>query len=215
MRIYIFQIFPIFSILLISLFSNITTKLTITNLPELNIPNFDVREKFRDCYFDGTSSTYNDIPCQTNWPIQFSMMLTDKLCFKKGIKKSSSLSSMNINTCMQLDLKVPDCRDLKNYYNSTETTFIVVNETIDFFNRKGSQFLDEFPYKLLRDVESQPAYFPPCQDFNSSLINITLKEDYDIFEESVDDDFKLIKHIIYEEGPILAYLDSNIFIYEN
>ena len=55
----------------------------------LTIPNFDVREKFRDCYFDGVSSTYNNIVCNTNWPIQFSMMLTDKLCIEKNLKRNS------------------------------------------------------------------------------------------------------------------------------
>jgi uncharacterized cysteine cluster protein YcgN (CxxCxxCC family) len=197
-----------FSTFIFCLIYSINSKINVLELPNLDISNFDVREKFRDCYFDGTSSNYNDLACHTNWPIQFTMMLTDKICLKKGIKRSTVLSSMNINTCMKLDLKVPDCRDLKNYYNDTETTFIVVNETINFFNLKGIQFLDEAPYKLLRDDESQPAYFPPCDNYNSSLPNITLKTDYDIMDETVDDDFKLIKHLIYEEGPLLAYIDS-------
>lgn len=205
----------LFTIFISCLIYSIKSKFNISDLPDLDIDNFDVREKFNDCYFDGTSSNYNDLACYTNWPIQFTMILTDKICLKKGIKKSTVLSSMNINSCMKLDLKVPDCRDLKNYYNDTETTFIVINETISFFNLKGIQFLNEAPYKLLRDDETQPAYFPACLDYNTSLPNITLKTDYDIMDETVSDDFKLIKHLIFEEGPLLAYIDSknHLFIY--
>jgi hypothetical protein len=176
----------------------------------LNIPNFDVRDKFRDCYFDGESSTYNNIVCNTNWPIQFSMMLTDKLCIEKKIKRSTPLSSMNINTCMQINQKNLKCDELIPAYNDTDSTLKIVNETINFFNTNGSQYLEEFPYLLLSDQETLVGYFPACQNYNSS-VNITLREDYDIYDENNTDDYNIIKQLIFEKGPLLAFLDCTFF----
>lgn len=179
---------------------------TFVDCQSFNKANFDVREKFRECFFDGVSSTYNNIICATNWPIQFSMMITDKLCIEKKIKKNTPMSSMNINTCLPINLNLK-CDALLAKYNDTTSTFNIVNETIKFFNSNGSQFIEEFPYILLRDDESQPGYFPPCQNFNSS-IGFTLNEVYDIYDESIPDQFFKIQTLIYEKGPILAYLDS-------
>jgi hypothetical protein len=193
------------------IFSLFSILLNIFNCSEfLTIPNFDVREKFRDCYFDGVSSTYNNIVCNTNWPIQFSMMLTDKLCIEKNLKRNSPLSSMNINTCMQINEQNLKCDALIPAYNDTDSTFKIVNETIKFFNTNGSQFLEEFPYMLLSDDQTFIGYFPPCQNYNSS-VNFTLKEEYDIYDEINADDYILIKQLIYEKGPILAYLDCTFY----
>ena len=80
-----------------------------------------------------------------------------------------------------------------------------------FFNLNGSQYLDEYPYKILQDSETTPGHFPPCSNYSSSIENITINENYDILDETLEDDYKLIKKIIFEEGPILAFLLSIIF----
>ncbi len=192
-------------LLLICLIQIIQNKISFDT--DINLPNFDVREKFKDCYNDGTSSIYNEITCYTNWPIQFSMMLTDKICIKKGTK-TKVLSSMNINSCMKLNEKIQNCRTLREFYNTTSSAFVVVNETIKFFNKNGSQFLDEVPYTLLQDDQEQPGYFPPCKDFNSSVVNVTVDPNYVIYDETKEDEFKYVKNLIYEEGPLIAFIDS-------
>jgi hypothetical protein len=191
------------------LFNFICGKQENDSIPDLNLPNFDVREKFRDCFNEGTSENYQDLGCYSNWPIQFTTLVTDKICIlKKGSKRL--LSSMNINSCMKLEGVVRDCRQLKDYYNSTQITFNVVDETITFFNKNGAQYLDEKPYKLLQESDEQPAYFPTCEAYNSSIGNITVSGEYQKLNENIPEDYKRIKKLIYEEGPILAYLESKI-----
>jgi hypothetical protein len=95
----------------------------------LAIANFDVREKFRDCYNEGYDTDYNEIPCTTNWSIQFSLILTDKNCIL-GNKGKRLISSMNINSCMKLKDKVQNCRDLSPFYKDFSSTTQVIDETI-------------------------------------------------------------------------------------
>ncbi len=94
----------------------------------LDIPNFDVREKFLSCYNEAYSSNYNDIVCYTNFSIQLSMILTDKLCNKTGSKRL--LSSQNMNTCMQLDGKVNNCRELASMFVDYQTTITTIKSAI-------------------------------------------------------------------------------------
>ena len=180
---------------------------SFTNTPCLNLKNFDAREKFRSCFNNGYSSIYDEINCFTNWPIQFTIMLTDKLCIQKGMG-NKLISSMNLNSCMKLKDTIQNCKSLRSFYNDTTSTFEVVNETIKFFNINGSQYLDENPYKLIRDSFDTPAYFPECSIFNSSIKNVTIDTDYQIYDENNDDEYNLIKNLIFQEGPLLAYLDS-------
>jgi len=95
----------------------------------LAIPNFDVREKFRNCYNDGYDTDYNEIPCLTNWPIQFSLILTDKNCIQRNMG-NRLISSMNINSCMKLGDKINNCREISEYYKDFPSTTKVIEETI-------------------------------------------------------------------------------------
>lgn len=180
---------------------------------EIDLPNFDVRERFRSCYNDGRSELYDEITvCYTNWPIQFSLIVTDKICIKKS-GKNRILSSMNINSCMKLDGKVQNCVDLKNFYLTYEAALGTVNTTISYFNENGAQYYDENPYKLLLNDTTNVGYFTNCTEFNSSIssLKITVNKDYKILSESVSADFAEIKRLIFEEGPILALIDSKKF----
>jgi hypothetical protein len=196
----------------------ISTVFTDDTIVDITLPNFDVREKFLNCYNDGYSSTYNMITCYSNWPIQFSLILTDKICIKKGGSKKI-LSSMNINSCMKLNGAIQDCKTVTDFYKDNTSTMDVIKQTIrylifykntinSFFNNNGTQYLDENPYVILRDSEELPGHFPECKNYNSS-VNYKVNPNYEILNESSKSDYLKIKKIIFEEGPVLAMIDSN------
>jgi len=85
---------------------------------------------------------------------------------------------------------------------------------ISFYNVNGAQFEDENPYKILRDSQSFPGYFPECLPFTSS-VNFSVKEEYDLYADNLDTLSDEIKRLIYEEGPILAMINRKFlnFIY--
>jgi len=99
----------------------------------ISIPNFDVREKFRNCYNHGYSSDYKDIECSTNWQIQFSLMLTDKSCILFGDENNKSkrlISSMNFNSCINFGDKPENCKSLSKQFLTFSHTEKVIYETI-------------------------------------------------------------------------------------
>ncbi len=78
-------------------------------------------------------------------------------------------------------------------------------------NINGAQYEDENPYQLLRDSDDQPGYFPKCATYKSS-VDFKVKSDYDFYIDNVSSDFEQIKRLIFEEGPILAMIDSKFYI---
>jgi hypothetical protein len=97
----------------------------------LTIPNFDVREKFSSCYNHGYSSNYRDLDnCYTNFSIQFTLHLADKVCITKDTKDNRIVSPMNINSCMRYQDTVLDCRNLGEFFVDEEKTINFLNEAI-------------------------------------------------------------------------------------
>lgn len=115
---------------IITLIISIAFLATIKCQDILSIPNFDIREKFRDCYNEGYSSDYDEILCTTNWPIQFTLLLTDKTCILSGKKNRRLISSMNINSCMPIGDNIQNCRDLSGFYSLEKSTRQIITDTI-------------------------------------------------------------------------------------
>lgn len=63
------------------------------------------------------------------------------------------------------------------------------------------------------DTPSVSDYFPSCKNYERS-INITVEDDYTLIKDTVDN-FAEIRTILFNEGPILAFMDSKyIFLIE-
>jgi hypothetical protein len=80
--------------------------LVISETPKIALLNFDVREReeLAKCFNDGYSMIHDlakvrkaDV-CYSNWPIQFSLFLSDKYC--KATGNHIKFSPMNMLTCI-------------------------------------------------------------------------------------------------------------------
>jgi hypothetical protein len=119
------------SVLLITLSIILSLYQGVKGIKNLDMLNFDVREKFNSCFNDPLAEDYNDISdCYTNWPIQFSLIMTDKLCILKG-KGKRILSPMNLISCIRLGNDTTlDCRNSQPFYNDTATALETINTSI-------------------------------------------------------------------------------------
>lgn len=71
-----------------------------------------------------------------------------------------------------------------------------------FFNKNGTLYLDENPYEINPTLD-----FKDCIDYKPST-NFNLDNNFDEYDEKIDEEFKLIKYKLYTEGPLLAGLQS-------
>ncbi len=68
--------------------------------------------------------------CYSNFFIQLSINLSDKLCNIRGYNKL--LSPMNILSCMTVDNKKLTC-DIPTLFNDYQTTIDTLNKTIKYY----------------------------------------------------------------------------------
>lgn len=105
--------------------------MSVESLSSPDMDNFDTRENFLNCTSPLMSEEYNDLSnCYTTWPIQFSLLITEKYCIKIR-EKIRQLSPMNIISCLNPNGTVLNCRNSKAFYNDTEKTLLTVNQTIE------------------------------------------------------------------------------------
>ena len=135
---------------------NILSKSVIT------IESFDIRQNFNECYHESYAATVGST-CNTNWPIQFSLLASDKICINKN-KTTQLISPQNILSCLNFHSLPYSCNNTFNFVSQNTTQLIAA--TFGFFNTNGSQYLNENPYKYDNGL------FPDCQNLYLPFQNI-------------------------------------------
>jgi hypothetical protein len=165
----------------------------------INLASFDVREKFNDCFHETYSSNTN-LVCNTNWPIQFTLVASDKLCINSNYT-IKTISPQNIISCLNFNSTPYNCKNQFTF--DGQMTYDLISNTVEYFNQNGSQLLSESPYSF----NETTGEFPKCSSYNSSLGKLFLSG-FDFLDETSD--LELIKTLLITEGSILAYTNGRI-----
>lgn len=170
-------------------------------VPVLN-KNFDVRENNFSVHSPLSCLKYKPDPtkssdCHTGLPLQLSSYISDKI-FDKDNEKT--ISPMNSITCFKKDY---DCSTLYSSLDDFETD---MNSLIKFYNEKGGEYIEDFPYSF--DINT--GKFTYCSEFQNK---IEFFDKNKLTIRKLSSDFEVLKREIFDNGAILAAIyPDNTFV---
>jgi hypothetical protein len=174
---------------------------------KVNLKNYDLREDHYSCINDaikGIRGDEDNTCFMSNLYIQFSILMSDKICLKNGT--NIQLSPVTLISCINKENGPYTCS--KPLISTEEDIRNEISNIISFYDTTGLELYKDNPYPS----SNSDITFGSCNSFENKMkydkINappsdpIQVNEDFYIEEK---DNIELIKYLIYTSGPILAY----------
>lgn len=160
---------------------------------------------FHKPYF---SKEFQNKPCNTNLPIQLSLVLSDRLKLDNNIY----LSPMYLIECLN-PIETPYSCNIN--YNDSESLMTDINKMLDILKEKGAVLTNSRPY----DINKETGIFNTCANFQNEIPSLETNPFTLItYHEEKDIETEAVKEVLYNKGSMLAVINapaSFLFDYRN